>query len=177
MSGAARPAGLAGLAAAFAFPALALLALAVQLAPLAETPPALTPDLFWCVLAYFTLRAPRAAPLGMVAVLCILRDALLGGPFGAGALSFVLASELLRRRAALAPAPRPLWSDWAWCALGFAAATALQWALLLVSFARPPSPAALAPHVLVTALALPVVAALLRYALRLGASPRPERST
>lgn len=152
-----------------------LLALGIQLAPMGPAPDAPLPDLSWCVLAFFMLRRPDAAPLWLVFALLALRDALLGGPPGAGALTLLLALEALRLRARLLPAPRSLLGDWAAASLLYAAALAGQWLLMLISLADPPTLRALAPHALTTALAIPPVAAFLRYALRLGASPR-ERS-
>ncbi|MEE3100842.1 MAG: hypothetical protein VX463_13840, partial [Pseudomonadota bacterium] len=106
----------------------------------------------------------------------LTRDALLGGPLGAGALSLMLGAEALRLRARAMPAPRSVLGDWAAAALVYAAAVALQWLMMALTFAQPPSPMALAPHVGTTALAIPVVAGFLRYVLRMGASPRESEA-
>ena len=156
------------------FAALVLGALLLQAAPMGPLPDAPIPDLAWCVLAFFVLRRPQAAPLGLVAALVALRDALLGGPMGAGALSLLLALEALRWRARELPPPRSVWGDWVWASLGYGAALGLQWLLMAISLGHPPSLVALGPHLCATALAIPVVAGVLRYGLRIGASPRQE---
>ena len=157
-----------------ALAALALAGLLVQAAPMGPLADATTPDLFWCVLAFFALRRPDAAPLALVAVLVVVRDALLAGPLGAGALSLLLGFEILRWRALELPAPRSVWGDWLWASAVYAGALGLQWGLLAVSLGHPPALAALGPHLLATVVAIPCVAALLRYVFRLGASPRAE---
>ncbi|MAS44035.1 MAG: hypothetical protein CML46_15820 [Rhodobacteraceae bacterium] len=154
----------------------ALAALMAQLAPLGPLPDAPMPDLFWCVLSFFALRRPEATPMLLVFALTLTRDALLGGPLGAGALSLLLGTEVLRLRARATPAPRSLLGDWAAAALVYAAAVGLQWLMMALTFAQPPSPMALAPHVATTALAIPFVAGFLRYVLRLGASPRESEA-
>lgn len=153
----------------------ALLGLLVQTAPLGPLPDAPMPDLFWCVLAFFALRLPGAAPLPLVFALVLTRDALLGGPMGAGALSLLLGAEALRLRARVMPPPRGVLSDWAAAALVYAAALVLQWLLLALSFGHPPALQPLALHALTTAIAIPFVAAFLRYVLRLGATPAANR--
>ncbi|MEO1689363.1 MAG: hypothetical protein AAFU61_15840, partial [Pseudomonadota bacterium] len=80
------------------FVALGLGALFVQIAPAPQLPAGWRPDLFWAVLAFYMLRRPEAAPLGLVAVLLILRDALTANVPGLGALSLLAAAELLRAR-------------------------------------------------------------------------------
>lgn len=162
------------LASMAALGALVLGALLVQAAPMGPLPDGPVPDLAWCVLAFFVLRRPEAAPLGLVALLAMLRDALLGGPMGAGALGVVLATEALRWRARELPPPRSVWGDWVWASLGYAGVLGLQWLLLAVSLGHPPALAALGPHLGATVLAIPLVAGVLRYGLRIGASPRQE---
>lgn len=156
---------------------LTLAALLAQVAPMGPLPDAPMPDLAWCVLAFFALRRGDAAPLPLVAILLILRDALLGGPLGAGALTLLLALEALRWRARELPAPRSVWGDWVWASAAYALATVAQWGMMLVSLAHPPALSALGPHLLATTLAIPAVAGLLRYGLRLGASPRQEEAS
>ncbi|MDF2232221.1 hypothetical protein P2H44_06605 [Albimonas sp. CAU 1670] len=146
----------------------------VQAAPMGPLPDAPMPDLAWCVLAFFVLRRPAAAPLGLVALLLVMRDALLGGPLGAGALSLLLASEALRWRAKELPPPRSVWGDWVWASLGYASALGLQWLLMAISLGHPPALLALGPHLGATVLAIPVVAGILRYGMRIGASPRQD---
>ncbi|MEM1313213.1 MAG: hypothetical protein AAGI51_01570 [Pseudomonadota bacterium] len=160
------------LAGAIVFLAAGLIALFVQVAPISQIPADWRPDLVWCVLAFFALRAPRAAPLLLVALLLLARDALTGAPPGAGALALLLAFEGLRLWAGARPARPPLLSE-AIAATGFhAGALALQWLLLAAVFAPTPDLDALARHLAATALALPLVAALLRGGLGLG---RPDR--
>jgi len=147
---------------------IALAALAVQTAPVAGWPAAWKPDLAWVVLAYFALRRPDALPLAVLAGVLIARDALTGGPPGAGAFAALLTLEALRAHALRrAGAPSAL-GDWALLAAAFAAALALQWLLLALTFAAAPPPAALVPGWVATVASAPLVAGLLRYGLRLG---------
>ncbi|MEM6441655.1 MAG: hypothetical protein AAF763_18415 [Pseudomonadota bacterium] len=155
------------------FLAAGLAALLAQLAPISQIPSDWRPDLLWAVLAFFALRAPRAAPILLVALVLLTRDALSGAPPGAGALSLLLAFEALRAWAASRPARPSLFSEGIAAAGLFAAALGLQWALLAITFAPAPDPDALARHLGATALALPAVAALLRWGLGLG---RPART-
>lgn len=154
----------------------ALCALLIQLAPLGPLPDAPMPDLFWAVLAFFALRQPDAAPVWLIFALVVLRDALLGGPVGAGALTLLLGAQALRMRARAMPPPRSVLGDWAAAALVYAAALMVQWLLMALSLAHPPAMAVLAAHGLATAAAIPPVAGFLRYALRLGATPRESRA-
>lgn len=169
------PPGLRRLAAMSTLAVGAVLALLVQVAPLGPLPDAPLPDLFWCVLAFFALRQPQAAPVWLIFTLVLLRDLLLGGPVGAGALSMLLAAQALRMRAAAMPPPRSVLGDWTAASLLYGAALMLQWLLMALSLAHPPGLPALAAHALATALALPFVAAVLRYGLRLGRTPEEAR--
>ena len=151
--------------------AAALVALLIQLAPLGAAPGAIpAPDLFWCVIAYFALRAPWAAPMAALFALALTRDFLVGGPVGASALTLLLAAEALKARAA-SPFPRGIWDDWLAASALFAAATAAQWLLMTVSFADPPPLWSLAPYVALTVGAFPLVAGVIRYGARLGGAP------
>lgn len=163
---------LRALAGAIVFLAAGLVALFIQIAPVSQIPADWRPDLVWCVLAFFALRAPRAAPLLLVALLLLARDALTGAPPGAGALALLLAFEGLRLWARSRPVRPPLLSQ-AVAATGFqAAALALQWLMLAAVFAPTPDLDALARHLAATALALPIVALPLRGGFGLGRRPR-----
>ncbi|MGM0583369.1 MAG: hypothetical protein ACQEUZ_01790 [Pseudomonadota bacterium] len=154
---------------------LALAGLLIQLAPLGPLPDAPIPDLFWAVLAFFALRRPAAAPVPLIFALVLLRDGLLGGPPGAGALSLLLGAQALRMRAAAMPPPRSRLGDWTAAALVYAAALMVQWLMMVLSLAHPPGLPALILHALSTAAALPLVWGVLRYVLRLGAGPAEAR--
>jgi hypothetical protein len=154
---------------------LALAGLLVQLAPLGPLPDAPTPDLFWAVLSFFALRRPAAAPVPLIFALALLRDALLGGPLGAGALALLLGGQALRMRAAAMPPPRSRIGDWMAAALVYTAALMVQWLLMVLSLAHPPGLPGLVLHALSTAAALPLVWGVLRYVLRLGVGPAEGR--
>ena len=148
--------------------ALALLALAagpalaLQVTPLAAIPGGWKPDLVYALLAAFVLRRPAAAPLWLVALLLISRDALSAGPPGAAALTELIALEALRARALARPVPAPLWSDALAAAVAYSAALLAQWLLMVLTLAPVPSLAALGPALLATALAIPLAALLPR---------------
>lgn len=155
-----------------AFAALLLacgVALVIQLAPLGLRADARqAPDLYFCVLAFFSLRRPDVTGPFTLFVLALLHDFLTGGPLGAGALCMLLTCEALKLRASVADAggqPRSIWRDWLAASIGAAAVLLGQWILMLISFAGPPPLTDLATRWLLTALAFPLVAACMRYAL------------
>ncbi|HLS59105.1 MAG TPA: rod shape-determining protein MreD [Paracoccaceae bacterium] len=123
------------------------------------------PDLLFCLLAACVLRRPEAVPLSLVLVLGLLADFILGRAPGPGALGLVLATEHLRRRS-----PGSFLAEWLRAALLFAAILAGIAALLALTLAPLPGSAVLARYWLATALAYPLVAAALRFALD---TPRP----
>ncbi|MGG7565897.1 hypothetical protein ACQ5SO_07005 [Rhodovulum sp. DZ06] len=165
------PPGLAGVAerlATLAAVTLAVLAaLLVQMAPLGLAPGAWpAPDLVFCALAWTATARPDALPVPAVFGFALLRDFAVGGATGAEALALALSIEALKAQARFQDRPAPM-SDLAAAALAAAATLLVPWLLLKLSFAGTPPLSALAPRWLATMAALPVVAALMRYGLRI----------
>lgn len=152
----------------------ALVSIAVQLAPLGLHADAQSsPDLVWCVVAYIALRRPDAAQPLLVFGVGLLQDMLTTGPFGAGMLTMLLMSELLRTQSHWLLRRSILFE---WLAVSFSAFMMMivQWLMLTISFADPPALIELAPRLGLTILAFPFVAAAFRYLLRIGAVAEDE---
>ena len=76
---------------------LALLAIFLEATPMGlEATSRPSPDLLLCVVAYWSVRRPRSAPAVLVFSLGLVRDLLTDVPVGAGALSLMVISELLK---------------------------------------------------------------------------------
>jgi rod shape-determining protein MreD len=159
-----RVAGVAAMAAAAWF------ALSIELAPLGGG--RATPDLLFCVVAFFAIRRPRGAPAALVLALGLARDLLGGGPVGAGALGLLASAEILR-----AQAPRlrraSLLLEAAHVLAAALVATALPWLLAVVTLADTPPVADMALRFGLTALAWPVTVLALRGLLRLRSEASP----
>jgi rod shape-determining protein MreD len=139
------------------------LAVAVEAAPLGLMPGAVpSPDLLACVVAAMALRRPRSAPLLLVWCLGLLRDLVTDVPPGAGALSLVLAAELLRRQGA-AVGRRSLPVEWFRVAAVLLGMFALQYVLVLLSFAQPPYVMDMVRQWALTAALYPSAALVLRW--------------
>ncbi|MEM0943056.1 MAG: rod shape-determining protein MreD [Pseudomonadota bacterium] len=153
---------------------LGLMAVFIEAAPLGLTPDALpSPDLLFCVIAYWALRRPGSTPMLLVFALGLCRDFLTDAPVGAGALSLVLAAEGLKQvRGWVALQPLPL--EWAVIGLVAAGTLALQWLLVVITLGQPPYLSQIGLQLSFTFLAyLPVLIAF-RWILRIGW--RQERS-
>lgn len=150
---------------------LGVLAIYVEAAPLGvgtEAPP--SPDLLFCIVACWCMRQPNSVPLLLVFVLGIFRDLLTDLPVGAGVLSLVAASEVLkiwRRRLSRAQFP----SEWVAVSLTCLCMTALVWLLMTVTFAQPPAVLSLLQQCLYTIMAYPLFVLVLRWGLRLHWQP------
>ena len=151
---------------------LGIAAVYAALAPLAPGGGATTPDLLYCLVIAWVVRAPRAAPVLVVLALGLFADLLLSRPPGLGALGLLAASEWVRGPGG---APRD-WSfprEWLVAALAFALMIAAMTLVLALSLAAPPSLGALRGHLIATVIAYPVVAGLVAWLLgpRRGAAP------
>jgi len=150
------------------------LAIALEAAPIGLSALALpSPDLVSCVVIVWVLRAPEAAPLILVFAIGVARDLLTDVPPGLGALSLVMAAELVRlRRATLVR--RHFAFEWLWVGLALAAMMLLQWLGVLISLAQPPYLTDLAQVFVLTLALYPVVAVVCRWGLGLRpAQPEP----
>lgn len=151
---------------AAALAVLALLAVLIEAAPLGVAPLSLpSPDIVFCLVALWAIRAPEAAPLALVFGLGLMRDLITDLPPGLGALTLVAAAEALKSRAALL-ARQPFPVEWFWVALAAAAMSAAQWLGLLLSFAQPPYATLLAQQITATVAVYPLAAALFYRLLR-----------
>ena len=149
-------------------PPLGVAAIYAALLPLAPGGGVATPDLLYCLVLAWIVRAPRGAPVLVVLALGLLADLLLARPPGLGALGLLGASELVRGPG---NAPRD-WSfprEWLFAVLAFALMIAAMTLLLALSLAAPPSFGALRGHLVATAIAYPFVAGLVAWLL----GPRP----
>lgn len=155
-------------------PLLGLVAIYIALVPLAPGRDAAAPDLLYCLLVAFVVRAPAVAPAFVVLALGLFADLMLSRPPGLGALGLLAVTEAVR-------APRGAGRDWSllreWL-IAAAAFAAMMLAILLVlkvTLAEGPSLAGLRRHVLATALAYLLVAALVGWLLRPGRGPTADR--
>ncbi len=147
---------------------LGLVAVYTEAAPIGVAPNARpSPDLLFCVVAYWAIRRPEAAPIPLVFAIGLARDFLTDLPVGAGALSLVLAAEVLksqRRRLA-----RTAFStEWLLVAVTAIAASTLVWTLVVLTLARPPYMLDLAYQSAYTAMVYPLIALSFRWLLRIS---------
>lgn len=150
----------------------AFVAVAVEIAPLGLAAAALPgPDLLFCLVAYWALRIPAAAPVLLVFALGLGRDLLTDQPVGLGALTLVLAAEALKaRRAALQR--QPFLFEWVWVGMAAGGMMLAQWLGLVLTLADAPALALLLQQYAATLLVYPALAAVLRWVIRI----RDERS-
>ncbi|MFK7944766.1 MAG: rod shape-determining protein MreD [Paracoccaceae bacterium] len=145
---------------------LGLLAIYAEAAPMGLSATARpSPDLLLCLVAYWALRRPGSTPIVAVFALGLARDLLTDVPVGAGALSLVIMAEVLKAwRLAISRAIFPL--EWAVVALAALAVAALQWILVVLTFAQPPYVMSLLHQSLYTAAIYPLIMLTLRWGLR-----------
>ena len=142
---------------------LAFVAVSVEAAPLgfpADAWP--SPDLVFCIVAYWSLRRPEAVPLLAVFAAGLARDLLTDAPVGAGALTLVLAAEGLKA-AARAITRRGFGAELMAVAGAFAAVLLAQWLMVLLVLAHPPYLVELGQQWLITIALYPVLAAVFRW--------------
>ncbi len=152
---------------------LGLLAIFIEAAPLGFSPTARpSPDLLLGVVAFWSIRRPGSTPILAVFTLGLLRDLLTDVPVGAGALSLVLVSEVLRmRRRRLELAPFLI--EWFWVSAAALLSTALVFVLVVLMLVQPPYLMDLLHQVIFTAMAYPPLVLVFRWVLRIGWR-RPE---
>lgn len=142
-----------------------MLAVTVEAAPLGISAAAWpSPDLLFCVVAFWALRAPQAVPVLLVFALGLMRDLLTDLPVGLGALTLVFGAEVLKGRQPTLTR-QPFGIAWGWVALVAAGMAAALWIGVAVSLAEPPGIGPLALQVLATALVYPAVAVVLPLAV------------
>lgn len=148
--------------------ALGLSAVFLEVLPLglpAESRP--SPDLLLCVVAYWSIRRPGSAPAVLIFALGLTRDLLTDVPVGAGVLSLLIVSEVLKlRRRRFARASFAV--EWVAVSLAAIGSAALQWLLVALMLARPPWLADLFNQSIYTMMAYPLMALFLRWGLRIS---------
>ena len=152
-------------------PLLGLGAIYLALLPFAPGSGGAAPDLLYCLVAAYAIRAPRALPVAVVLALGLFADLMLARPPGLGALGLLGASELLRAPGGGARG----WSgprEWLVAMLVFVGMIAGMALVLWLAFLDPPAPAGLRRHVIATAVAYPFVALLVGW---LGAPAKEAR--
>lgn len=152
---------------------LSLVAVSIESAPLglhADAWP--SPDLVFCIVAYWSLRRPEAAPLIAVFGLGLARDLLTDNPVGGGALTLVLASEALKR-AARPLSRRGVAAEWLAVAGAFAAMLIAQWLMVLLLLAHPPYLIEFGRQWLITLALYPLLAGIFRWLFQVR-RPRAE---
>lgn len=152
---------------------LSFLAVSIESAPLglhADAWP--SPDLVFCIVAYWSLRRPDAVPLIAVFALGLGRDLLTDAPVGGGALSLVFASETLKATARPL-ARRGIATEWLAVAGAFAAVLIAQWLMVLLVLAHPPYLVDLGRQWLITLALYPLLAGVFRWLFQIR-RPRAE---
>lgn len=149
----------------------ACLAIALEAAPLGLAPLALpSPDLVACVVAVWVVRTPEAVPLALIFAIGLMRDLVTDIPPGLGALSLVVAAEIVRSQRDML-VRQPFAVEWLWVGLALAVMMLLQWGVVLLSLSQPPYIETMAEIFGITLAAYPLVAATARWGLRLRATP------
>jgi len=147
---------------------LGLVAVFVEAAPLGLSADAYpSPDILFCVVAYWSIRRPEAAALIAVFALGLARDLMTDAPVGAGVLTLVFASEFLK---ALGHglARRSFATEWLLLATVLALVIMAQWLIVLILLAHPPYLTDLAYQWLATMALYPVLAVVFRWLFRIG---------
>lgn len=148
--------------------ALGVAAVYVALLPVGGPGGLPAPDLLYALLAAWVVRRPAQAPAWAVLALGVFADLLLSHPVGLGALGLLLVTEVLRANAGvLRGTAFPL--EWLAVTAGFAALLAGQRLILQLAFADGPGLAPALRYGLSTALAYPLVVALLHWVVGLRA--------
>ncbi|MEM9045082.1 MAG: hypothetical protein AAGC81_10320 [Pseudomonadota bacterium] len=154
---------------------LGFLSVSLELAPVGLTAGALpSPDLLFCLTAFFALRRPEAVPLVLIFIMGFGRDLLTDAPPGAGVLALVLTALLLAECRGWF-LQRPFFLEWIGVTLIFAAGLLLQWLLVAATFAPTPQIGSLGWLVLITAGGYACVALVLRVVLRIDYAPELRR--
>lgn len=145
-----------------------LLAVFLEIAPLglaADARP--SPDLLLCVVAYWSIRRPGSAPAVLIFALGLTRDLMTDVPVGAGVLSLLLISEVLKtQRRAFARSSFAL--EWFAVAVAAISSAALHWLLVILVLAQPPYLFDLFNQSIYTMMAYPLLALFLRWGLRIS---------
>jgi rod shape-determining protein MreD len=139
------------------FAGLCALIIFLNMLPLTTQPRMIPgPDLLFCLTAAWIMRRPRWAPVGLIVVMHVIADLLFMRPLGLWPAITLLAYEYLRRKARNTTEITPV-VEITMVSATFAAAVAVNVIVLFVFAVPQASLAALLLHVIVTALAYPLV--------------------
>jgi rod shape-determining protein MreD len=148
--------------------ALGLIAIFIEAAPVGLSADAFpSPDILFCIVAYWSTRRPGAAGLLAIFALGLARDLLTDAPVGAGALTLVAASEFLKT---IGPglSRRNFATEWLLLASVLAVVLAFQWLVVLILLAHPPYLVDLVHQWLATMALYPVLALIFRWLFRIS---------
>jgi rod shape-determining protein MreD len=157
--------------------ALGLIAIFIEAAPLGLSADAYpSPDILFCVVAYWSTRRPGATSLLAVFAIGLARDLLTDAPVGAGVLTLVIASEFLKT---LGPglSRRNIVTEWLLLATVLALVLLAQWLVVLILLAHPPYLIDLAHQWLATMALYPALALVFRWLFRVGWPKLPTTRT
>lgn len=147
---------------------IGLLAIVLEMTPLgisASSRP--SPDLLLCVVAYWSIRRPGSAPAVLIFALGLTRDLLTDVPVGAGVLSLLLITELLKlRRRSFARASFAL--EWSALAMAALVTASMHWLFVFLTLAQPPYLVDLLHQSVYTMMAYPLMALFFRWVLRIS---------
>jgi len=147
---------------------LGLLAIFVEAAPLGLSADAYpSPDILFCIVAYWSTRRPEATALLAVFALGLTRDLMTDTPVGAGALTLVFASEFLKTLSN-GLSRRSFTTEWLLLATVLAMVLLSQWVIVLILLAHPPYLIDLGYQWLATMALYPVLALVFRWLFRIG---------
>ena len=147
---------------------LCLIAVSIEAAPLGLSANAYpSPDIVFCVVAYWSTRRAETVPLLAVFALGLARDLVTDAPVGAGALTLALASEFLKSaRSRLAR--RSFGFEWLLIAAVFALVLLAQWLAVLMTLAHPPYLVELVRQWFLTMMVYPPLALIFRWLFGIG---------
>lgn len=147
---------------------LGMIGIFIEAAPLGLSADAYpSPDLLFCVVAYWSTRRPEAAPLILVTALGLVRDLITDAPVGAGMLTLVLASEFLKS-VGRGLARRSFTTEFLLMGLVLGAVILAQWMIVILLLAHPPYLIDLGNQWLLTMALYPIFAVILRWLFRIG---------
>lgn len=156
------------------FVALCLLWQFAQLLPLGDAPGRWPgPDLMLCLAIAWTVRRPEDLPVLLLAALFLAADLLLMRPPGLWAALVLMALEALRRRQVRLRG-LPITGEIAMAAALITGLTLANWAILTVLMVDRPGLPDMMARAASTAMAYPLVVALLHYGLDVRKRPAPE---
>ena len=147
---------------------LGLLAIFIEAAPLGLQADAYSsPDILFCIVAYWSTRRPDATALLAIFALGLARDLMTDVPVGAGVLTLVLASEFLKTLSNRL-SRRSFATEWLLLATVLALVILTQWLIVLLLLAHPPYLVDLGYQWLATMALYPVLALVFRWLFRIG---------